>query len=144
MSEMTSERIRAPIPTRELERRWSLVRNAMKAQGIDTLIMQNDNMYLGGYVRYFLDFPAVNGYPVTVIFPADDEMTMITHGGPPRPPRPPGWAVRGVKTRLSFPYFRTAYWTNGWDAEATVKTIKDAEGQEARHRRPGLHACSLL
>ena len=125
MSAAINERIRASIPTRELERRWAEVRKAMKAQDIDTLIMQNDNMYLGGYVRYFLDFPAVNGYPVTVIFPKDDEMTTITHGGPPRPPRPPAWALRGVKTRLSFPYFRTAYWTNSWDAEATVKIIKD-------------------
>ena len=115
-------RIRAPIPTRELERRWAEVRKAMKAAGIGMLIMQNDNMYLGGYVRYFTDLPAVNAYPVTVLFPADEDMTMISHGATPA--GPPDWAIRGVKTRLAFPYFRTVYWTNNWDAEATVKIVK--------------------
>lgn len=51
------DRIRAAIPTRELERRWAAVRKAMKAAGIGSLIMQNDNLFLGGYVRYFTDFP---------------------------------------------------------------------------------------
>ena len=125
MSETTgSERIRAPIPTRELERRWAAVRKAMAAEGIDILVMQNDNQFLGGYVRYFTDFPARTGYPVTVLFPANDEMTMISHGGPPKPPGPPAWALRGVKARLARPYFRTAHYTNGWDAEEAVKVIK--------------------
>ena len=31
------ERIRAAIPTRELQRRWSAARQAMKAAGIDPL-----------------------------------------------------------------------------------------------------------
>jgi len=118
------ERIRAPIPTRELERRWSAVRKAMKAGGLDVLVMQNDNQYLGGYVRYFTDFPAETAYPVTVLFPQNDDMTMISHGGPPKPAGPPAWAVRGVKTRLARPYFRTAHYTNSFDAEEAVKVIR--------------------
>ena len=124
MNTVVNERMPIQIPTRELERRWAKVRAAMKAVAVDSLIIQNDNQYLGGYVRYFTDFPAFNAYPVSVIFPADEEMTIITHGGPPSPPGPPDWAIRGIKTRLAYPYFRTAYYTNKWDAEATVKTIK--------------------
>ena len=74
------ERIVAPISTGELERRWKLVRAAMKAHNIDVLIMQNNNDFMGGYVKYLTDLPATNGYPLTVIFPRDDEMTMIGQG----------------------------------------------------------------
>jgi len=71
------ERIPIQISTQELERRWTAVRSAMKDAGIDVLIMQNTNQFLGGYVKWFTDVPAFNGYPTTVMFPADDEMTVI-------------------------------------------------------------------
>ena len=72
------ENVRQPISTAELERRWAETRRAMVRQGLDCLVMQNSNQYLGGYVRWFTDVPAKEGYPVTVIFPVDDEMIMIT------------------------------------------------------------------
>ena len=34
-----SERLNAPISTKELERRWTAVRKAMEAQKIDVLVM---------------------------------------------------------------------------------------------------------
>jgi Xaa-Pro aminopeptidase len=118
------ERIRAAMPTRELDRRYAAIRKAMVAAGLDILIVQNDNLYLGGYVRYFLGIPAVNGYPVTVLFPANDDMTTITHGGPPDRPGPPDFAVHQVAMKINFPYFRTAHYTNKWDAAEVVKIIK--------------------
>ena len=75
-----SERLQTPISTAELERRWGLVRAAMKREGVDVLLMQNNNDHMGGYVKYFTDMPATNGYPNTVIFPADDEMTVVMQG----------------------------------------------------------------
>ena len=51
------ERLLNPISTRELERRWSAVRTAMAERGIDALVMQNNNDWLGGYVRWFTDTP---------------------------------------------------------------------------------------
>ena len=42
--------------------------------------MQNNNDHMGGYVRYFTDMPATNGYPNTVVFPRDDEMTVVCQG----------------------------------------------------------------
>ena len=71
-----SERLQTPISTAELERRWKAVRAAMKREGVDVLLMQNNNDHMGGYVKYFTDMPATNGYPNTVVFPADDEMTV--------------------------------------------------------------------
>src|ERR1700751_17125 len=53
-----SERLNTPISTAELERRWSLVRAAMEREGIDVLLMQNNNDHMGGYVKYFTDLPA--------------------------------------------------------------------------------------
>ena len=75
-----SERLQTPISTAELERRWSLVRAAMKREGIDVLLMQNNNDHMGGYVKYFTDLPATNGYPMTVVFPRDEDMTLINQG----------------------------------------------------------------
>jgi Xaa-Pro aminopeptidase len=117
------ERIRFPIPTRELERRWHQVREAMKTQGIDLLVMQNDNQFLGGYVRYFIDIPAEHAYPVSVLFPVDDEITTIFHSSAENP-APPAWSVRGVKTRIGSPYLRTLHYTNHYDAQEMVKVIK--------------------
>ena len=75
-----SERINGAVSTKELERRWSAVRAAMGERGIDVLFMQNNNDFMGGNVRYFTDIPAVNGYPIIVVFPKDDDMTVITMG----------------------------------------------------------------
>lgn len=122
------ERVRCPIPTRELERRWRLVREAMGKQGIDLLVMQNDNMFLGGYVRYFTDIPVEHAYPVSVLFHADGEMTTIT-SSPPEKPLYPEWAARGVTQRLGIPYFRSLDFTKNFDAEAMVKIIKDKKYQ---------------
>ncbi|MDQ7093600.1 M24 family metallopeptidase [Desulfosporosinus sp. PR] len=123
------ERIRFPIPTRELERRWKLVRAAMKKQGIDLLLMHNDNQFLGGYVRYFIDIPAEHAYAVSVLFPVDDEMTTIFHAAAANP-SPPAWSVRGIKTRLSAPYLPTLHYTNTFEAQEMVKVIKDRKDKK--------------
>src|SRR3989304_7907656 len=75
-----SERLNTPISTAELERRWQAVRAAMGREKIDVLLMQNNNDHMGGYVKYFTDMPATNGYPNTVIFPQGDEMTVVAQG----------------------------------------------------------------
>ena len=75
-----SERLNTPISNAELERRWRAVRAAMEREKIDVLLMQNNNDHMGGYVRYFTDMPATNGYPNTVVFPRDDEMTVVCQG----------------------------------------------------------------
>ena len=113
------------ISTAELERRWKAVREKMKEEGLDFLLMQNDNEWMGGYVKWFTDIPARNAQAHTVIFPLDDEMTTITHGGkPPGDLGPPAWTLRGVKTRLTAPYFRSVNYTNAYDAELAADVLK--------------------
>jgi len=113
------------ISSQELERRWKAVREKMKEETIDFLVMQNDNEWLGGYVKWFTDIPARNGYPLTVIFPIDDQMTTITCGGkPPGDLGPPAWTMRGVEHRLTAPYFRSLMYSNTYDALLAVETLK--------------------
>lgn len=122
--DLRKERLREPISEEELERRWKAVRKAMERENLDCLIMQNNNQYLGGYVRYFTDIPAENSYPITIIFPLHDDMTMIAHGGTPLPMTPPAWALHGVKECINLPYLLTLNYTNTMDAKAAVDTLK--------------------
>ncbi len=115
----------ARVSTAELERRWKAVREMMRNDRIDYLVIRNDEAYLGGGVKWFTDFQATTQYPITVIFPADDEMTFISHGAnAPAPAGPPDFAIRGIKTRLSANYFASAGYSNTYDAELIVKVLK--------------------
>jgi Xaa-Pro aminopeptidase len=120
------ERLTKCISTQELERRWALARETMREHRVDYLLMRNDEEFVGGYVKWFSDFSARHSYPFTVIFPAEDEMTLINCGPKaPGDPFPPQWSVRGVKQRLSAPYFASAHYTHTYDAELAVKVLKE-------------------
>ena len=123
-------RINREISAAELERRWQAVRSAMAEQGVDVLIMQNTNQWLGGYVKWFTDVPAFNGYPTTVLFPKDDDMTVINIG-PQMDPQSAltdlsskPWAYRGIKNRFTAPYFPSLCYSNTYDAELIVDLLK--------------------
>lgn len=119
------QRVVTSISTETLEKRWSSVREFMKREKIDYLIVRNDEEFLGGYVKWFTDVPARHSYPYTVIFPVDEEMTMISCGPfAPAEAGPPPWAVRGVKQRLGAPYFPSAHYTSTYDAELAVGVLK--------------------
>ena len=121
-----SERLNTPISTAELERRWKAVRAAMEAEKVDVLLMQNNNDHMGGYVRYFTDLPATNGYPNTVVFPRDDLMTMVAQGpfGGVMEIPPGGDDVRrGIKRVLSTPSYASAHYTKDYDPELVVKAL---------------------
>jgi hypothetical protein len=75
-----ASRILTRISDAELARRWSTVRRTMQDRGIDAVVMQNTNDWLGGYVKWFTDLPANNGYPRTVVFHADAPMSVVEMG----------------------------------------------------------------
>ena len=126
-----SERLQTPISTTELERRWAAVRAAMQREKIDVLVMQNNNDHMGGYVKWFTDMPATNGYPMTVVFPRDDAMTVVQQG--------PFGAVeqaaagsdtllsdtwRGVKRVLMTPSYSSAPYTRHYDPELAATALE--------------------
>ncbi len=134
------ERLTRCISTQELERRWGLAREVMREDKIDYLLMRNDEEFIGGYIKWFSDFSARHSYPMTVLFPIDDEMTTIAVGPtPPGEPWPPAWAARGVKKRLGAPYFPTANYTAKYDAELAVGVLK-----EKKNPRIGLVGTSFI
>jgi len=121
-----SERLNTPISTAELERRWKAVRAAMERDRIDVLVMQNNNDHMGGYVKYFTDIPAGNGYPVTVVFPRDDLMTVVMQGpfGGAQQLGAEGDGVRrGVKRVLTTPSYASAHYTNEYDPELAASAL---------------------
>lgn len=121
-----SERLNTPVSTAELERRWATVRAAMQRDKIDVLLMQNNNDHMGGYVRYFTDMPATNGYPNTVIFPRDDEMSVVCQGpfGGNEPTAQGDQTWRGVKQLLTTPSYASAHYTKDYDPELAVQALK--------------------
>lgn len=117
-------RIPVRISTSELERRWKAVREVMNERKLDFLIIQSCTDYLGGYVKWFTDVPALHNYPVTVIFPREDGMTTIWSGPrPPQEPNPPAWSLRGVKKRISVPIVHSLTYSSIFDAEKVVEEL---------------------
>jgi Xaa-Pro aminopeptidase len=131
MMEQLSERLQTPISTAELQRRWAAVRAAMEHERIDVLLMQNNNDHMGGYVKYFTDLPATNGYPLTVVFPRDDLMTMVSQGpfgGVARPAANGDGMRRGVKQWLTTPSFASCNYTAPYDPELAAKALSPYAG----------------
>src|ERR1700689_2017700 len=133
--EQLSERLQTPISTAELERRWKAVRAAMERNmerdKIDVLLMQNNSDQMGGYVKYFNDLPATNGYPMTVVFPRDDLMTMVSQGpfgGATNPAANGDGMRRGVKQWLSTPSYASCHYTASYDPELAAKALSPYAG----------------
>jgi Xaa-Pro aminopeptidase len=126
-----NERINHPISTAELERRWAAVRAAMSDHKIDALVMQSNNDWMGGYVKYFTDVPATNGYPVTVVFPKDERMTVIAQGpmGVVRELPAEGDGVRrGVARFMGMPSYASCPYTAEYDAQLAEKALERFSG----------------
>ncbi len=126
-----AERINTPISTAELERRWSAVRASMAERHIDVLLMQANNDFMGGYVKYFTDLPATNGYAATVVFPRDERMSVIGQGpmGLVRELPPAGVGLRGgVGGFLGAPSFSSCAYTANYDAALAEKALEHYAG----------------
>jgi Xaa-Pro aminopeptidase len=121
------ERLSKSVSDAELERRWSAVRAGMRERGIDYLVMQNSEEFMGGMLRWFTDYTARHQFPMTVIFPVDDEMTVINCGAAPPAPQvfPPPWFARGIKNRLGDVYFPTMPYTAHYDAKLAVDALRE-------------------
>jgi Xaa-Pro aminopeptidase len=130
-----ASRITTRISDGELMRRWTLVRNLMKDRGIDVIVMQNTNDWLGGYVKWFTDLPANNGYPRTVIFPAEAPMSVIEMGpaGARRTFEDDESLHRGVGEMFNTPSFTSIGYTDHDDVQLAIAALR-----RQAHRTVGL------
>src|SRR5580700_3757687 len=121
-----NERLLNPISDAELGRRWAAVREALAECGADALVVQSSNDWLGGHVRWLTDHPATNGYPKTVVFHADDWMTVVDMGprGGRRKLGGNDEVHRGVGEILTTPAFLTAAYTDEYQAELVAADLK--------------------
>ncbi|WP_370209001.1 M24 family metallopeptidase [Pararhodobacter marinus] len=116
----------SPISDAEMERRWAIARRVMAELGLDALLMQAREDWIGGYVRWFTDVPANNGYPRTVVFFADRPMTVIEMGafGTDRAPEADDPAWRGVGRVLGTPSFHSIVYTVDYDTALLLDALK--------------------
>jgi Xaa-Pro aminopeptidase len=121
-----NERLFNPVSNAELDRRWAAVRKAMADQGVDALIIQSNNDWLGGYAKWLTDHPATNGYPKTVVFHANDWMTVVDMGprGGRRKLGGNDEVHRGVGEILTTPAFTTVAYTDEYQAEVVASDLK--------------------
>ena len=113
-----------PCSDAELERRWEAAAQVMEENSIDYLIITSRTDYLGGYIKWFTDLPALHDYVASVIFSRDKEMITIWSGPePPQAPNPPAYCVRGVKKQLSRPFIPSLNYSCTYDAELVVQQL---------------------
>jgi len=115
-----AQRIRRPISDSELNRRWEATRDLMKKNNIDLVLTQGNNMHLGGYVRWFTDVPAEYNFHMTVLFPAQGEMTLIRSSAS----KIPEWALRGVEEVCYAPFSPSIHYTADAEADFAIAYIK--------------------
>ena len=125
----------------ELERRWAAARAHMRANGIDALVMQCSNDFLGGYVRWFTGQPATHAYPRAVVFPVEGLMSIVQQGDFGSEGRSDGNEPGefGVGHRFGTPSFVSAAYTGAYDAEIVAREIV-----KAGHRKVALVAPAAM
>jgi len=98
----------------------------MRTAGLDALVVQNSSDWVGGYIRWFTNQPATNGYPSSTVFPLDDGMTFIEQGpfGGVREASAQETQVTGIARRLTTPSYPSVGYTGGYDADLAVGELR--------------------
>jgi Xaa-Pro aminopeptidase len=127
MSATSSEqRVVNAVSNHELQRRWQAVRSGMREQGIDALVLQNSSDWVGGYIRWFSNQPATNGYPSSLVFPQEGGMSFIEQGpfDGERTLGPAEAHATGIARRLTTPSYPSIGYTGHYDADLVVKELE--------------------
>jgi Xaa-Pro aminopeptidase len=134
-----ASRILTCISQAELSRRWNAFRQAMKKLGVDAVVMQNTNDWLGGYVKWFTDLPANNGYPRTVVFYADAPMSVVEMGPSNirRTFSSDETLHRGVGEIMHTPSFTSIGYSDRDDAQLAIEALRCHENRAIGLITPG-------
>ena len=122
----TETRVCNSVSQAELARRWAAVRSVMREAGLDALVLQNSNDWLGGYVRWFTGAPANNAYPRSVVFPAEGLMSTVGQGpfGGVTDLDGSSALAYGVGRQLFTPSYVSAAYTSEYDADLALTEIR--------------------
>ncbi|MDF0603650.1 M24 family metallopeptidase [Psychromarinibacter sp. C21-152] len=135
----------SPITDAEMERRWTVARGVMEELGLDVLVMQAREDWMGGYVRWFTDIPAGNGYPRTVLFYRDAPMTVVEMGAFGTDRMLDGDPVhRGVGRMLGTPSFVSIDYTIPYDTDLALQDLAEKGAARAGLLAPGALPHSLM
>ncbi len=119
-------RILNAVSIDELQRRWAAVRAQMASRRIDALVVQNSSDWVGGYIRWFSNRPATNGYPSSLVFPLEGGMTLIEQGpcGGRRASSAAEIASTGIALRLTTPSYPSVGYTGTYDADLAMAELR--------------------
>jgi Xaa-Pro aminopeptidase len=125
----------------ELKRRWTAARECMRGRAVDALVMQSSSDWVGGYIRWFTNEPATNGYPFGAVFPLEEGISVIEQGpfGGRRVSGAEQLAATGIYQRLTTPSYPSAHYTGHYDADIAL-----AELRRLGARRVGLVAPAAM
>src|ERR1700732_2844071 len=106
----------------ELRRRWGAVRQKMLEAGLDALIVQNSSDWVGGYIRWFSNQPATNGYPTSLVFPLEGGMSLVEQGpfDGCKTASEEELAATGIARRLTTPSYPSVCYSGSYDADLVV------------------------
>ena len=129
-----ARRVRRPISDAELNRRWEEVRALMKELDLDIVFTQGNNMHLGGYVRWFTDIPAEFGFHMTVLFPAQGEMTLVRTSAS----KIPEWGLRGVEEVCYAPFAPSVCYTSDAEGDLAIAYINKRNPRRVGYIAPAM------
>ncbi|MFM2287194.1 MAG: hypothetical protein RL684_337 [Pseudomonadota bacterium] len=122
----TNDRRVNAVSTAELERRWAALRERMVALGLDALVLQNSSDWVGGYIRWFANVPATNGYPSSVVFPLKGGMSLIEQGPAGRVHESSAEELRatGIARTLYTPSYPSVLFSGRYDADLAAGELR--------------------
>jgi len=125
MSEVAARAVNA-VSLPELQRRWAAARAGMRAREVDALVLQNSSDWVGGYIRWFTNEPATNGYSYSVVFPVDGGMSFVEQGpfGGRHDSDAAQQAGTGIARRLTTPSYPSVHYTGQYDAELVLDELR--------------------
>lgn len=124
MKNLVTRQVNA-VSSAELARRWKAVRARMLEEQIDALVVQNSSDWVGGYIRWFSNQPATNGYPTSLVFPASGGISMIEQGPFDHLVEFDEVAAEktGIARKLTTPSYPSVGYTGSYDADLAVKEL---------------------
>jgi Xaa-Pro aminopeptidase len=126
MSVTVSQRSVNAVSLAELQRRWQAVRERMREDQVDALVLQNSSDWVGGYIRWFSNQPATNGYPSALVFPASGGMSVVEQGpfDDIQVAADEELAATGIARRLTTPSYPSVGFTARYDADLVAGELR--------------------